>query len=330
MAVSKGMIRPYLRLLPWRLCLIACVAALVASNPLAARGSELPPEAAQAMEKIYSGDTSGALTILRALQASQPENPLPVLLEGEARWWQIYCQNSSVKYGMIDDWKRGKKPEDEEYFALADKAIALAQAQLGKSNTAEMHFYLGSGYALKARLFAMEGEGRAVAHAGVAARTEYLHALEIDPNYADATAGLGLYNYYVDSLSAAVKVLRFFMGIPGGDRNEGIRQMQAGIDRGVLSPIPMRFYLAKNLRNFDRQYEQAVAIAEPLTVRYPQNSVFQLLLGNLNTELGRTEKAAQYFQAATHNSLIHDTCPTCSACDVRVREIVRSFLADQH
>jgi len=54
------------------------------------------------------------------------------------------------------------------------------------------------------------------------------------------------------------------------------------------------------------------------------------LLGNLNTELGRTEKAAQYFQAATHNSLIHDTCPTCSACDVRVREIVRSFLADQH
>ena len=92
----------------------------------------------------------------------------------------------------------------------------------------------------------------------------------------------------------------------------------------------MRFYLAKNLRNFDREYEQAVAVAEPLTVRYPQNSVFQMLLGNLNTELGRTEKAAQYFQAATHNSLIHDTCPTCSACDIRVREIVRSFLADQH
>ncbi len=120
------------------------------------------------------------------------------------------------------------------------------------------------------------------------------------------------------------------MGIPGGDRNEGIRQMQVGIDRGVLSPIPMRFYLAKNLRNFDRQYEQAAAIAEPLTVRYPQNSVFQLLLGNLNTELGRTEKAAQYFHAATHDSLMHENCFDCSTCDVRVREIARSFLTEPH
>ena len=29
---------------------------------------------------------------------------------------------------MVDAWKRGKKSEDEAYFALADKAIELAQA----------------------------------------------------------------------------------------------------------------------------------------------------------------------------------------------------------
>ena len=324
------MILRYLRFLPWRLCRLAGALALLVSSPLAARNSQLPPEEAKAMEKIYAGDTQGALAILRTLQTLQPENPLPVLLEAEARWWQIFCQNSSVKYGMIDAWKRGKRPEDEAYLALADRVIALSLTQLARSNSAEMHFYAGSGYALKARIFALEGEGRAIAHTGVAARTEFLRALEIDPNYADATAGLGLYNYYVDSLSSAVKVLRFFMGIPGGDRNEGIRQMQVGIDRGVLSPIPMRFYLAKNLRNFDRQYEQAAAIAEPLTVRYPQNSVFQLLLGNLNTELGRTEKAAQYFHAATHDSLMHENCFDCSTCDVRVREIARSFLTEPH
>jgi tetratricopeptide (TPR) repeat protein len=324
------MILRHLRFLPWRLCVLAGTLALLSSNPLAARSPQLPPEEAKALEKIYMGDTQGALSILRALQTAQPENPLPVLLEAEALWWQIYCQNSSVKYGMIDAWKRGKRPEDEAYLALADKVIALSQAQLAKSNSADMHFYAGSGYALKVRLFALEGEGRAIAHAGGAARTEFLHALEIDPNYADATAGLGLYNYYGDSLSSAVKVLRFFMGIPGGDRNEGIRQMQVGIDRGVLSPVPMRFYLAKNLRNFDRQYEQAISVAEPLTLRYPQNSVFQLLLGNLNTELGRTEKAVKYFQTATHDSLIHDKCSTCAICDLRVREIASSFLAEQH
>jgi len=33
---------------------------------------------------------------------------------------------------------------------------------------------------------------------------------------ADANLGLGLYNYYVDTLSAMAKVLRFFMASPAG------------------------------------------------------------------------------------------------------------------
>ncbi|HEY0703525.1 MAG TPA: hypothetical protein VGD60_12225 [Candidatus Acidoferrales bacterium] len=285
----------------------------------------MPPAASQAMNKIYAGDTQGALELIKTLETSQPDHPLGFLLEAEDDWWQIYCANSSIKYGMIDAWKRGKKPEDEAYLALADKVIVLSQAQLAASNSAEMHVYAGNGYALEARMFALQGETRAVARAGVSARTEFLLALEIDPQNADATAGLGLYNYYVDSLSSAVKILRFFMGIPGGDRNEGIRQMQVGIDRGVLNQVAMRFYLAKNLRNFDFQYERALAVAEPLTVRYPLNPTFQLLLGNLNAELGRTEKATRHFRAVMEMPPQRASCTTCLRCDARVREIARSF-----
>jgi tetratricopeptide (TPR) repeat protein len=278
------------------------------------------------MDKIYSGDSPSAIVILHKLQQSQPENPLGFLLEAEARWWQIYCDNAEVRYGIVDAWKRGKKTEDEQYLEFVDRVIALAQEQIAKTNSAEMHLYAGNGYALKARMYALRGENRAVAHAGVAARTEFLHALEIDPQMADATAGLGLYNYYVDSLSSAVKVLRFFMGIPGGDRNEGIRQMQVGIARGVISPVTMRFYLAKNLRNFDREYEQALVIAKPLGTRYPQNTMFQLLLGNLNAELGRTEKAREYFrQAVQAADADRPDCSSCSACKNHVREIASSF-----
>src|SRR5271170_6283541 len=266
--------------------------------PARAGDIKLPPEAIQAMEKMYSGDPDGAIATLRNLEQSQPENPLPVLLEGEARWWKIYCANLEIKYGMIDAWKRGKRPEDEAFLLLADKVIDLAHARITQSDTAEMHFYAGMGLALKVRLEVLRGENRAVAHAGVAARAEFLRALELDPQMADATAGLGLYNYYVDSLPAIVKVLRFFMGIPAGDREAGIRQMQIGIDSGVLSKVAMRFYLAKNLRNFEREYEKAISVAEPLATAYPQNPTFQLLLGNLNEELGRTEKASEYFHAA--------------------------------
>jgi tetratricopeptide (TPR) repeat protein len=318
---------PQIRPLP----LIALVYLLVATGFTTAQASpqKLSPEATQAMDKIYSGDPQAAVVILHSLEIAQPENPLGFLLEGDAVWWQIYCDNSEVKYGMVDAWKRGKKTEDEGYFALTDKVISLSEAQIAKSNSAEMHLYAGDGYALKARLYGLRGENRAVARAGVAARTEFLAALELDPQMADATAGLGLYNYYVDSLSSAVKVLRFFMGIPGGNRDEGVRQIQDGIDHGVLSQVEMRFYLAKALRTYDRDYEKALLVARPLASHYPYNSIFQLLLGNLNVELGRTEKAAEYFHAAAQSAGQKD-CANCSACQVRSREIASTFLAERH
>lgn len=309
---------------------------LFAATPARAGEIKLPPEAIQAMDKMYSGDPDAAIAILRNLEQSQPANPLPVLLEGEARWWKIYCSSLEIKYGMIDAWKRGKKPEDDAFLLLADKVIDLAHAQIAKSDTADMHFYAGMGLALKVRLEVLRGENRAVAHYGVAARAEFLRALELDPQMADATAGLGLYNYYVDSLSTTVKILRFFMGIPGGNRTEGIRQMQIGIDHGVVTPTEMRFHLARNLRTFDYQYQRAIEVAQPLVQRYPGNPIFQLLLGNLNTELGRPAKAAEHFQAALKIADQPATadccspCPSCPTCSARVREIAKSFLGSPH
>ena len=315
------------------LCFAVCLIGLLAASgavPATAATLNVPPEAIQAMDKLYAGNPQAAIAILRILQQNEPENPLGFLLEGEAAWWLIYCDNAEVKYGLVDAWKRGKKPEDEAYFALADKVIVLSEAQLAKSDTAEMRFYAGSGYALKARLFGLRGENRAVAHAGVSARAEFLRALALDPQMADAEASLGLYNYYVDALPGIVKMLRFFMGIPGGDRNEGIRQMQVGIDHGILTPVEMRFYLAKNLRNFDQQYARAIEVADPLAARYPNNPVFQLLLGNLNSELNRTEEASEHFRAALRAAQAQGDCPACVTCMTRVREIANSFLATQN
>jgi tetratricopeptide (TPR) repeat protein len=312
------------------------VCALAGLPAHAGENLTLPPEAQQALDKMYDGDFDGAITILHAFEQAQPENPLGVLLEGEAQWWKIYCADSQVKYRMVDAWKRGKKPQDEAYLALADKAIHLALEQIAKSDTAEMHLYAGMGLALKARMDALRGENHAVAHAGVAARTEFLRALELDPQMADATGGLGLYNYYVDSLPGIVKFLRFFMGIPGGNKKEGAQQMQTAIERGVLMPVEMRFYLAKNLRTYDQQFERAIAVAEPLVARYPNNRVFQLFLGNLNAEMGRNDKAAEYFRATIKLAAPDSACGNCAVCAdcmncaARSRELANSLLGSLH
>lgn len=272
------------------------------------------------MDKIYAGNPDAAIPIVRKMQQTNPDDPLGFLLEGEALWWKRYCIACDVKYGFIESWRHGKDPGDEAYLALVDKTIRLAEAQLAKSETADMHVYAGVAWALKARLYSVRGENRNVARAGISARAEMLRALQLDPGMADATAALGIYNYYVDTLPGIVRLLRFFMGIPGGDKQKGVQQMEEGMNHGVLLAVDVRFTLARALRQYDEKYEDALKIAEPLGARYPQNALFQLLLGNLNTELGRHSTAAEHFHAA-----LEDTVPY-APCAARIREIANSFL----
>ena len=92
--------------------------------------AQLAPEAAQAMEKMYGGDPDGAIAMLHTYEAGHPDDPLPFTIEAEARWWKMYCDASDIKWGLFDSQKRGKKPEDESYFTLADHVIQLTSTNI--------------------------------------------------------------------------------------------------------------------------------------------------------------------------------------------------------
>jgi hypothetical protein len=296
-----------------------------------AGGINLPQEAAQALEKMYGGDPDGAIALLHTYEATHPDDPLPYTIEAEARWWKIFCDAAEIKWGMVDSQKRGKKPDDESYLALADRVIQFAQARTARQETSESHLYAGIGYALKTRLYGLRNENRIAARNGVAARTEFLRALELDPDNADATTGLGFYNYYVDTLSTVVKILRFFMGIPGGNKVEGEKQIRVGVEHGVLLAVDARFYLARNLRTYEQKYQDALDVAGPLVTRHPQNPVFLLLVGNLNIELGRNAKAAEYFNGVMKLPAVAEATAGCAGarcdpCPAHVRILAQTFL----
>ena len=294
-----------------------------------ARGADrtvsLPAEASVGLRLIYDGRSEAAIPLARELQAANPNDPLGYLLEAEAMWWKIYCQALELRYGFVGAWRRPKRADDVAYFALADKTIALAEARLKEKETPELHFYAAISYALKARLNALREERLAIARAGVRGREHILRAIALDHEFADAYMGIGVYNYYVDTLSGIAKVLRFFMGIPGGDKREGMRQLERAIAAGGMSAPEARFYLAVNLRDHDRQYERAAALLEPLVKEYPQNPLFRLQLGNMYAKLARNEKAAAQFQATER--LAAEGKIADPACAARVREIARASLA---
>src|ERR1700746_3366870 len=124
----------------------AFIFGLAAETALAGR-VQLPPAAAQAIEKMYGGDPDGAIAMLHSYESAHPDDPLPYTIEAEARWWKMFCDAAEIKWGMMDSQKRGKKPGADCYFALAERAIQLAQARIAQHDTSGDHLYAGICYA---------------------------------------------------------------------------------------------------------------------------------------------------------------------------------------
>ncbi len=119
-------------------------------------------------------------------------------------------------------------------------------------------------------------------------------------------------------------MLRAIMGLPAGDKQLGIQQLEDAMVHGELTGVDARFYLSKNLRYYDQQYERALKVMEPLAAQYPQNPIFVLFIGNLNALLGRNERAAAGYRAA--ENLAGALPASEGACKARVDALVKEGL----
>ena len=258
----------------------------------------LPGKTQIILDHIYSGRSDLAIPEARQWQQQSPDHPLGFILEAEALWWNIWTSSAEYKYGMTMPRHREKVATDQNYLEAAAKALASAEARLKNRESAEMYFYAGMAQALEARLYGLRAENRATARVGVRARENFTKALALDPELADADMGLGLYDYYVDTLSTLARMLRFFMGIPGGTKEDGVRLLQRAIHEGQLTPPIARFYLSMNLHNYDQKYEEALQVLTPLVKQYPNNPIFLLSQGDLYAKLGRKPQALEAYREA--------------------------------
>jgi tetratricopeptide (TPR) repeat protein len=301
---------------------LACLFVLLSlAIPARASTIALPPETPAILDKIYSFDLDGAVEAAKRMEEQRPDHPLGYLLEAEALWWRIWCSSAEFKYGMNDARRRPKLKEDQRYIELSAKALSLAEAQIKRGESAEMQFFAGMAEASLARLYGLRAENRNAARSGVRGREHLLRAKVLDPDLADADFGLGLYNYYVDTLSAIAKILRFFMGIPGGSKQDGVRLLEHAIAQGVLTSSVARFYLALNLHRYDQQYEKALKVISPLVEKYPANPLFQLARGDLYAKLGRKQQALACYRAVGALPIQNEECRS------HVRELARASIA---
>ena len=176
------------------------------AGPNRPNGDEDRHYAGRGVTMMMDGDLDGAVTIGQQIEQKDPDSPLGYILEANTTWWRIYYTSANlIDPDVFDVANMDATPYDSHFEDLDRVAIHKAEALVrNREDLAHNLLYEGFAYALRARLDGLHDRDLPTARAGKKMRGLLLVALQLDPTLADAYLGLGIYNYFVDTLSSIV------------------------------------------------------------------------------------------------------------------------------
>jgi tetratricopeptide (TPR) repeat protein len=250
------------------------VAALVASAlPAASLGKSLtePGRLAAIYDLIL--DARFAAAGVEIERACGPAPPVACrLLDVTALWWRMQLDDQSTAL-------------DAEFAREVDAAIGAADAWTEREpDRAEAWFYLGAAYGLRVQWRVLRTERFAAARDGKRIKDALEQALALDPALYDARFGIGLYKYYADVAPAMARFVRFLLLLPGGDREEGLRDMLVARERGALLRGEADYQLQWIYFWYEEQPRRGLAVLEGLRAHYPYNPLFAARIADVHLE----------------------------------------------
>jgi tetratricopeptide (TPR) repeat protein len=255
--------------------------------------------AVRGVEMMMDGDLDGAVSVFQQIEQKDPTSPLGYELEADATWWRIYYFSANlIDPDVFDVANMEATPFDSHFYDLDNVAIHHAEAHIHQhQDLALSYLYEGYAYALRARFEGLHDRDLPTARAGKKMRSLLLRAVELDPSLNDAYLGLGIYNYFVDTLPGIVKFLSMFIGLPGGSRSEGLKQLQLCAEKGEVGRPEAKFYLAKDYTRWnEKQYAKSQHLFGELQQEFPHNPLWPMLIGSLYFRLGNPQKGEEIYR----------------------------------
>jgi tetratricopeptide (TPR) repeat protein len=194
------------------------------------------------------------------------------VLQTTLTWWRILLNPNDTSL-------------DQTFQSEADATVEACDRWTEREPArAEAWFYLGGAYGLRVSWKVQRGQRLSAARDGKHIKESLERALELDPRLEDARFGIGLYKYYADLAPTFAKILRFLLLLPGGDRVEGLRDMEAVHAKGRLLRGEADYQLHWIYLWYENQPGRALDLLTSLRRRYPDNPHFAQRLAEIERE----------------------------------------------
>lgn len=260
------------------------------------RGITAAPTIAAAYDKILNADFEA---LQQVLPSTCPPAPRVACLGLEALslWWQI----------QLDP----KNPRSDTIF-LSKATAAIAEAERmtkAEPDRAEAWFYLGAAYGVRAQFRIHRLERLAAARDGKRIKEALERALALDPAMHDAEFGIGMYRYYAGVAPAFFRFLRYLLLLPGGDRVDGLRQLERAASRGQLVRGEAQYQIQVLYLWYENKWREALTIVRGLQDSYPRNPLFRQIeaeiLDDYFHDAAASLKASEQLLAMTRSGSVN-------------------------
>jgi hypothetical protein len=84
-----------------------------------------------------------------------------------------------------------------------------------------------------------------------------------------------MYRYYADVAPAVFRFLRWLLLLPGGDRVQGLQQLERAVARGELVRGEAQYQIHVIYLWYENKFREALQIVRDLQARYPRNPLFR-------------------------------------------------------
>ncbi len=230
----------------------------------------LGPEIDEAYDRgialMYRLEFDASEEVFRGVIEESSSNPAGYFAMTALYWWRA-AQNFDVRSSSTD--------YEAEFLRHADETVRVSELML-KSGGRRDHalFFMGSAHGLKGRWYALQRSWWKSYLSGNKGRKLLKKCVGLNPALYDAYLGLGIFDYYADTLPGVLGVAALLF--VRGDRERGIEQVRLAMEKGRFFPTEARIFLIDILTRHEKDLEAAVAESRLLRAGDPDNSFFWL------------------------------------------------------